>query len=376
MKVIIVDDEPLALRHLAQELERIGGLNILGQYRNPQLALERITQEPMDAVFLDIQMPGVNGIELAERILQLYPHMAIVFVTAYDEYAIKAFELNALDYILKPIQHERLQKTIQRLGKQAPLEAVAARNADPENGLIHSLRSLQLELAGQKPLTLRWKTVKAQEIFAFLLHHRGTVVKKQVLLDQFWPGIDWKKGITQLYTTVYQIRKVINEEKMSVQIVNCDEGYLLEMNGTRLDVQEWEANLNTAPPLDPETLDVHLSVLQQYRGDYLADHHYLWAETERIRLRGKFLQHAHDIFRFFVERNQLTQAVSHYLHVQKILPSEEALYYELRRLYAKLGDRFSVEKQYDLLVSMLRTEFDAQAHPAVQAWFAQWKQKS
>lgn len=211
MKVIIVDDEPLALRHLAQELERIGGLNILGQYRNPQLALERITQEPMDAVFLDIQMPGVNGIELAERILQLYPHMAIVFVTAYDEYAIKAFELNALDYILKPIQHERLQKTIQRLGKQAPLEAVAARNADPENGLIHSLRSLQLELAGQKPLTLRWKTVKAQEIFAFLLHHRGTVVKKQVLLDQFWPGIDWKKGLRSF------IRPFIRSEKSSMK---------------------------------------------------------------------------------------------------------------------------------------------------------------
>ncbi|MGF9826446.1 response regulator [Brevibacillus agri] len=276
-------------------LARVGGLNIQGQNREPRMALDKIVQAPPQAVFLDIQMPERNGIELAERILQEHPDTAIIFVTAYDEYAIKAFELNALDYLLKPIQYDRLQKTIERLFKSRPPQPASVLQAG--TGFLRCFRSLQMEQAGREPVTIRWKTVKGQEVFAFLLHHRGTVVKKQVLLDQLWPDIDWKKGITQLYTTVYPIRKTLNEEGLAIQIVNCDEGYLLEMNGTRLDVSEWEAALDGAPELTGETVDGHLRLSQQYRGDYLADHHYRWAETERSRLRGKFLQHAHRLAR-------------------------------------------------------------------------------
>lgn len=75
----------------------------------------------VDVVFLDIEMPGLNGIELAEKITEMNPNSSIVFVTAFDHFAIKAFELNSLDYLLKPIQFERIQSTTKRLKKQMDL---------------------------------------------------------------------------------------------------------------------------------------------------------------------------------------------------------------------------------------------------------------
>ena len=74
----------------------------------------------MDIVFLDIQIPEINGIELAEQLLEMKPKLSIVFVTAFDNFAIKAFELNALDYILKPVRKERLLNTVERIKQKFP----------------------------------------------------------------------------------------------------------------------------------------------------------------------------------------------------------------------------------------------------------------
>ncbi|WNC15333.1 response regulator [Brevibacillus brevis] len=371
MKVFIVDDEPLALLHLAEKLKRIGGVDIIGAYHDPLEALEMIAKDPPQAVFLDIQMPECNGLEVAEQISQQLPEVKIVFITAYDEYAVKAFDLNALDYLLKPIRQDRLLKTVERLVQSSQIPYPPLPYAQP--GVVRCLRSLQFERSDKGLITLRWKTVKAQELFAFLLHHRGTPVKKQGIIDQLWPETDWKKGMTQLYTAIYQIRKNLSEEAIGIQIINCDDGYLLEMNGVGLDVEEWEGKLDRAPAIAHETLDWHLRLLQQYRGDYLADHHFLWAETEKIRLRAKYLQHAHGIARFLTESGKISEAVTHYLHVQKILPTEESIYFDLMRLYDQLEDRFSVEKQYELLMSMLHSEYDVKPHATVQEWFENWK---
>ncbi|MFS0554158.1 response regulator [Brevibacillus sp. 179-C9.3 HS] len=369
MKTIIVDDEPLALRNLADELLRIGGIDIIGKFRQPSMALEMIYKERPQVVFLDIQMPEMNGIEMAERILQHLPETRIVFITAYDEYAVKAFELSALDYLLKPVQHERLCKTISRL---ASVHNQSDHIQPDKPGVIHCFRAIQFEQPGKEPITPRWKTLKAQELFSYLLQFRGTPVKKQTLLDQLWPDIEWKRGITQLYTAIYQIRKILGEEGISTRILNCDEGYMLELNGMKLDVEEWENKLEEAPGLSLATVEWHQRLVQQYRGDYLADHHYIWAESEKSRLRGKWLHHVHLIARCYMENNKTSEAITHYLYVQKVLPMEESVYFELMRLYDLREDRFSVEKQYELLKTMLLQEFDAEPHSFVIEWYTDW----
>lgn len=113
LKYLIVDDEKPAQEELKYLLSSYDQMRLVGMADNGDEALQMILDMEPDVVFMDINMPVISGIDVAEKIMSL--NTKIVFVTAYDQYAIKAFELNALDYLLKPISEERLQKTVNKL---------------------------------------------------------------------------------------------------------------------------------------------------------------------------------------------------------------------------------------------------------------------
>ena len=123
MRALIIDDERLARKELIKLLEDFPEIEILGEAANADEAFELINSLKPDLLFLDIQMPGKTGFELLEM-LDSVP--AVIFTTAYDEYALKAFEVNALDYLLKPIQLDRLNDTITKL--EPPRPEVAEEN--------------------------------------------------------------------------------------------------------------------------------------------------------------------------------------------------------------------------------------------------------
>lgn len=372
VKAILVDDEPLALQHLAEELEEIGGWEIIGKYRNPKTALEHLSKDLPQVIFLDIEMPEINGIEAAKRALEICPDVVIVFVTVYEDYAIKAFEISAWDYVLKPLHPDRLMKTTSRVFQQLQRREKVLLSSN--NGVrIHTFRSLQFERSGQTPITPRWKTSKARELFAFLLHDRGRSVRKELLLDQLWPDTEWEKGITQLYTAIYQVRKMLQEERIHIDIANCDEGYRLDLNEVDLDIEEWESRLIKAPNITPDNLMLHKELAAYYRGDYLMEYSYTWAETEKQRLRTVWLKHVKQIADYYMDRNQDKEAAEHYLQAQTVLPQEETIYFELMVIFARLGDRYSVEKQFELLAAMLRQYYDVAPKSEVQVWFDNWK---
>ena len=119
LRVVVVDDEQLAREGLVELLERDPRVAIAGAFGDGLSALTALEELRPDALFVDIQMPGMTGLELVE-ILDTDPLPAIVFVTAYDAFAIRAFELNAMDYLLKPVSADRLAQTLDRLQAYLP----------------------------------------------------------------------------------------------------------------------------------------------------------------------------------------------------------------------------------------------------------------
>jgi two-component system, LytTR family, response regulator len=115
MKTLIIDDERLARKELISLLSKFPEIEIAGECSNAPEAKKAIEELRPELIFLDIQMPGKNGFELLEE-LDYVPN--VIFVTAYDEYAIKAFEVNALDYLLKPVEEERLKEAISKLNEE------------------------------------------------------------------------------------------------------------------------------------------------------------------------------------------------------------------------------------------------------------------
>ena len=129
LRTVVVDDEQLARAELCFLLEQLGGIEIIGQAGNGVEALNVIEEYQPDLVMLDVQMPGLTGFEVARRVMQAGFESQVVFVTAFDQYAIDAFEVNAVDYLLKPVEPGRLAAAIERARKR---QAVAARPVEPE----------------------------------------------------------------------------------------------------------------------------------------------------------------------------------------------------------------------------------------------------
>jgi two-component system, LytTR family, response regulator len=136
LRAFVLDDEPLAVKRLARLLEATGRVQIVGRATDPQNGLAQVSAQPVDVLFVDIHMPGLTGFQVVERIP---PGPAVVFTTAHDQHAVQAFEVNAVDYLLKPVERARLDTALDR---------VTARRAGGGADLRAALEGLARQLRG------------------------------------------------------------------------------------------------------------------------------------------------------------------------------------------------------------------------------------
>ncbi|MCC2686234.1 MAG: yehT 2, partial [Paenibacillaceae bacterium] len=193
IRAYLVDDEQHALNILDIFLRRIEGVEVVGRAGNAYEAIDGVKATRPDVVFLDIEMPGMYGIELAEIIKNSDMGIHIVFLTAYDRYAVSAFEQEALDYILKPLEMERLHRTIQRVQKEmaktalpADQEGNAPAGHPPVQPRLYIRVLGDLEAYNERGERLKWRTAKVKELLAYLAVHGQTRVMRDRILNDLW----------------------------------------------------------------------------------------------------------------------------------------------------------------------------------------------
>jgi two-component system response regulator LytT len=179
LTAVVADDEQLAREELCFLLQQVGGVAVVGVAANGMEALDEIARQLPDVAFLDVQMPGLTGFEVARRLLEQGTGAGVIFVTAYDQRAIEAFEVNAVDYILKPVDARRLEIAVAR-----------ARSRKGQDGpLAGQLDRLVRMMAGQKDrrdqvavkLNDRFVLVQADDIIhASLVEDSINIVTSQV----------------------------------------------------------------------------------------------------------------------------------------------------------------------------------------------------
>ncbi|HIW33750.1 MAG TPA: response regulator [Candidatus Paenibacillus intestinavium] len=372
MRVILVDDEQLALLSMEKMLNDLEGLEVIGKYMNAIIAIEQIVLTQPDAVFLDIEMPEVNGLDVAAIIQEQSPATEIIFVTAYDQYALDAFNVQAMDYLLKPFSSGRLKKTIELLQKRIK------QNIKPppaSKGNMRCMGRLQAQKVGEESVVLRWRTTKIKELFAYLLHNRGQVVSKDILIQLLWPEIEEQKGITNLQTSIYRIRQMMKEQGLEeVLLISYTQfGYVLELNGLLIDAEQWDLDLRDLSPISRQTVADHQRLFAAYTGDYLGEDDYYWAETERQRLKTMWLQHAGGLATYYINNEKEMDALSIYQRVVQHDPMLEEGHLAIMRIYAGLNDSSSVEIQYEHMVSALQQEADMNPSDEVMTWYRDWQ---
>ncbi len=145
LRILIADDEDLARRRLLSLLAQLPDVQVVGEARHGREAVERCQVLHPDLALLDVRMPVMDGIEAARYLAQLPDPPAVIFVTAYDQHALQAFEVNAVDYLVKPLRLERLEASLKRAARQRPeiaerLDALAQQPSDVRTHLCARVR--------------------------------------------------------------------------------------------------------------------------------------------------------------------------------------------------------------------------------------------
>jgi len=375
MKVILVDDEQLALNYLSVKLSKIKDVRVVDMCINPLLAEHSVRQNKPDVAFLDINMPEINGIELAERLLEIRPHLIIVFITAYNEYAVKAFELNALDYVLKPVSNQRLKKTIDRV--RTELESLDIEIGENSEFLhINLCNYLSFQLDREELNVIQWRTARARELFLYLLQNSQQYIRKEALVDVLWQDESTESSLQHLYTTVYHVRQTLQPFQKFLQLKNTSEGYLLGTHNVVVDFWEWENQLTNLPALNEAIVQTYEDVMGIVTGPYLGEYDYMWLEPIRRRYEQLWLRKAMKLADYYYDSGMYELAIEWCSHVLSYDDAFEECAFLLMKVYASLKSDLLVQQHYYELVEKLDSQLNAKPSRKVENWFRAWEEET
>lgn len=349
MKAILIDDEELALLQLERLLLEDGRCQIIGKYTSAKSGLEQLASQQADIVFLDIGMPGITGLEAAEKIRELDRNIHIVYITAYSDYALEAFELQAMDYLLKPVSPARFAKTLNRIERYAGISGEGEMQQLVEPISVQCFQRIELRGEGR----MRWRTSKTQELFALLVHYKNRWIPKEQIMEELWGDFDQERAVSNLHTSIYQIRKLLKDGELSGRIEYGSDSYRLTAAALVSDVERFELALQENRVENERQRELIASALQLYRGDYLAEHDYTWAEARRRELLHKYLKAALAIVRYDLKQGQEEKAIGLLEALQAKEPYSEEICRLTLTCYARLQNGAALRKHYELFERVL-----------------------
>ena len=348
---IVVDDERLILSEIEAMVQKTGFIHVAKAYSSAFEALEEVESVRPQVAFVDIEMPELNGMALAEKMLEKDPSIQVVFITAYNQYAVKAFELNALDYILKPINPRRFTKTVKKIAS-----SITVPEGGPEGTLeIQSFGSLEVKIAGKR---VKWERSKAEELFGFLLMNIGQPVHKETIIEMLWPDYDPRKAIPILQTSVCKLRNIFAPLKEQVKLDYASSRYCLTFPGCTCELCFVEDVLKNAPIMDREVYPTVERAAKLISKGFLRGQGYLWAvekdEQLRTRLQGLLKSRAD----YWLIRENWQGAVKPLKLLLEIVPYDEEANNQLLMCYAKIRDGAGIIDHFSWLAKVLRDDYD------------------
>jgi len=355
IKAYLVDDEEHALNILALFLDKVGGVDVIGRAGNGLDAIDRLKTLDPDVVFLDIDMPEMNGLELAELLRNDKPNLNVVFVTAYDQYAVAAFEKEAVDYILKPLEMDRLAKTTSRIRQKVMKPGVHIESVVNDSGVS----PLTLTLLGEIAVTnaagtrIKWRTVKEKELLACLALGGDSRSHRDTVIECLWPEEPYQKAKVYLHTCVSYLRKNFAGFGYHDIVKYENERYFLNRGRIAVDVDRLDAELDSLKRQDKPSPEVIERMLAGYRGRLMEEEDYLWAAQKAEALDKAVVNWRLYAAASYLERGLCDRTIELAEQTLKHSPYEEEAFRLLIHVYHKLGNNAEAHAVFKRLEEQL-----------------------
>lgn len=274
MHIIIVDDEIPSIERLAFLINKDDRFNVVHTFTDANTALEYLKDNKVDIVFSDINMPEMNGITFGKRLLKNSPNTILVYITAYSEYALEAYNNYAMGYLLKPVSSTSLTNLLDKLYRYTPVNQKV-------NALkVKSLGPFSLNY-GDVPI--KFRTKKAKELFCFLLHHEGSWVSSDKIMYSLWKEKSTNLARTHLHTCLSYCRKAFKDVGIDKIIEYGLSSYRINTNDIWWDYKIMKNKIKSLKDINMKKNDL-IEIFRLDQGMYLSNSDYLWAHDSRTLL--------------------------------------------------------------------------------------------
>ncbi|WP_314590878.1 response regulator [Paenibacillus terrigena] len=341
-KTIIVEDEKPILELMKHVVGQNPHYTIIGAFSSPLEALEQIATLQPDVAFLDVEMPRMNGLELAQMINEVSEHTQIIFTTAYKDYALEAFQVQATDYILKPVTKSAIERVTNRLHKQRTVVVPPA----PSVNQAATIKCFGgLEVRNPRGELVRFPTRKTEELFAYFLCHPNYEISKWHLVELLWPDLEEERVLHNLHNTLYRLKKLLKEQEIHLEIIKINEGYLLQTHQQTYDLLEYKRDHEA---MQPKSVDLLMTEQRcsLYQGPLLDRKAYIWKTALEEKYRQQYLAYMRSLIQYDVEQQNWKMADQRFNQFLSIYPLDEEMNLYQLQVYFRSDRKDQMEKKY------------------------------
>ena len=357
MKVWLIDDEQPCLEELAWLLKQYPDIELAGMDTDPAKALGLIAKHPPDAVFLDIDMPKFDGLELALRIQEQCHGIIVIFITAYSQYALDAFKVHPLDFLLKPVRRMRLDDCIAHLRKHHRLLYPEAQAGQAFNLRCFGTFELNCEIE------VKWGTRRVRELLLYLIDRNGSPASKPELLGALFGGQDDKNTVHNLYMTIYRLRSLLDTLDPERRLIRLTEDNTLVIAPGVCDFMDFMRFARENAVITEANASKAAWVLSQCRGPYLEKEDFEWLSESISEVEAEYERIALGLGSCHIAAGRLSEAE----HVLTALLLRNALCEEAHTLLLDLtlqaGGRDTYLVRYEQYARILKKELRLKPNP-------------
>ncbi|MGE8037000.1 response regulator [Lysinibacillus sp. NPDC093692] len=355
IRAIVMDDEPLALINMEKKLKEFNSIEVVRSFTTVKDLLAIGPSLDFQVAFLDIEMPGMNGLEIAQLLKEWNKNIYIVFVTAYRDYAVQAFEIHSLDYLLKPISKARLETTINRIQELLHLEN------KPNPIEVRNKPALTIQCFGgfvvlHNDKAVHWRTLKTKELFAFLLSNLNSHVPRDTIIEALWADTECKKARVQLHTTVSYLRTTLSALGYSEVIQYANGCYVLQLEDFQCDAHNLDHILNDKTETGKIDVGRAEALVQNYQGEFMSSLDYPWITGKASFMNNKFTLLLHDLLEHYTSIDDAEKREHILLLTVEHTPYSDKTIQQLMRHYIEVDHRAGAVKVYNTFKSILMSD--------------------
>lgn len=353
IRVLLMDDEELGLNLLNRVLDSFQDIEVIGAYTDSVIGLQEIKRLKPDVCFLDVEMPGLSGLQVANALID--DKIIVIFVTAYQQYAIEAFRVNAVDYILKPVTKDEISRVLTKIHRSLHKQLEA--KVTPLT--VYFFGDLHVYHKGSE---LDWPTEKTAELFAYLIFHQKTKISKWQLCDILWPDVDPKKAMHNVYNSIYRLKQLFKKTDIPFKIISKKGYYELNLYNAHSDFQKMDLFINDLSPINDQSITEYERIETLYTGEFLSTKGYSWSIHIQEHYHQWYMHIVKELLAYYIRNHDARKALILGRKVLAHTPEVEEIARMLVPLYLQKGSRELLQYYKDYM-----THFEQEINTVLSA---------